>query len=433
MGLQIADWARQEHPQSTIRNPKSLGCGMRSRHSLTTDRWLILSSAGLRAAAVGLSGILLTLHLTTLNFSAWSLGWAVSLGLAGCAIGTALVTCTADRVGRRATLIALAVLMACGGVALACLTRASLIMMSVLVGMVNGMGRDRGAGLTVEQALLPQTTVASERTVAFAWYNLVIDAGHAVGALLGAIPALLRAHTGVSMVASYQWTWGLYSLLCVASGCFAAALSSSVERYRAGAVRRLSPASRSIIAKFAVLSGIDSLGGGFLTTAMVSYWFFRRFGVDEAVLAPVFCAARVANGVSHLAAAWLAKRIGLVNTMVWTHLPSSLLLMTVPWAPSLTVAIVLFLIRESLVEMDVPTRQSYLVAMVKEDERIRASGVTNLTRSVAWAVAPAAAGMMMRSLWLSAPLVVGPGLKIAYDVLLYRVFRHLKTPEEQGK
>jgi sugar phosphate permease len=194
----------------------------------------------------------------------------------------------------------------------------------------------------------------------------------------------------------------------------------------------LSPPARRIVSRFAALSALDSLGGGFLTTALVGYWFFRRFGVDEGLLGPLFAAARVANGVSHLGAAWLAGRIGLLNTMVWTHLPSSLLLVTVPFAPSLGVAIVLFLAREALVEMDVPTRQSYLVAVVAERERLPAAAITNLTRAVSWAVAPALAGYAMRNLALAAPFVVGPGLKVAYDLLLYRAFRHVRPPEEQA-
>ena len=374
----------------------------------------------------------MALHLTHLQFTASSLGLAVSLGLAGCAAGTALVTFAADALGRRATLVTLAVLMALGGAALAWATRPALIMAGALLGMVNGMGRDRGAGLTVEQTILPQTVTPDSRTTAFAWYNLVVDAGHAVGSLLGGLPTLLRAHPGLTVLESYRWTWGVYSVLCLAAGVAALCLSPAVERRTSRRLRRLSPASRTVVAKFAALSGLDSLGGGFLTTAMVSYWFFKRFGVNEAVLAPLFFAVRVANGLSHLGAAWLARRIGLVNTMVFTHLPSSLLLMTVPFAPTLSVAIILFLIRESLVEMDVPTRQSYIVAMVAEDERLTAVGITNLTRSVAWAVAPACAGSLMRSLSLAAPLVIGPGLKVLYDLLLFRAFRHLKPPEERS-
>jgi len=386
----------------------------------------------LRATAVGLCGVILALHLATLGFNAWAIGLAVSLGLAGCALGTLIVTYLADRLGRRATLVALSGLMGLGGVALALSTHPGIMTMAVLVGMVNGMGRDRGAGLTIEQAILPRTTTEAKRTSVFAWYNVIVDAGHAIGSLLGGLPALLRLNAGMSGLASYQWTWGFYGVLCVVAGVFALWLSPAVEvDGRRTATPPLSPASRRVVAKFSALSGLDSLGGGFLTTALLSYWFFKRFGVDEALLGPLFFVVRILNGLSHLGAAWLAKRIGLVNTMVWTHLPSSLLLMTVPIAPNLPVAITLFLIREALVEMDVPTRQSYIVAVVKDEERMRAAGIANLTRSVAWAIAPAVAGSLMRSLSLSAPLVVGPGLKIVYDVLLYQAFRHLKPPEER--
>ncbi len=185
-----------------------------------------------------------------------------------------------------------------------------------------------------------------------------------------------------------------------------------------------------MVARFAALSGLDSLGGGFLTTALISYWFFQRFGADESFLGPLFFAVRVLNGLSHLGAAYLARKIGLVNTMVFTHLPSSLLLMAVPFAPSLTVAVLLFLLREGLVEMDVPTRQSYLMAVVGEEERTKAAGITNLVRGAAWAVAPVMAGSLMKTLSLSAPLFIGSGLKIGYDLLLYRTFRKLKPPEE---
>lgn len=396
-----------------------------------TDRSLILASAGLRATAVGLSGVILAFHLASLGFDVWAIGLATSLGLAGCAIGTVVMTFAADRLGRRASLVGLAFLMGVGGLVLALNTQASAILVSMVVGMVNGMGRDRGAGLTVEQAMLPKTTTDRQRTTAFAWYNVVVDAGHAVGSLLGGLPAFLRLSAGYSVLDSYRWTWGLYSLLCVLGGLLALGLSRSVELKDRQRPQALSPAARPIVMKFAALSGVDSLGGGFLTTALLGYWFFKRFGVDEALLGPLFFVVRILNGLSHLGAAWLAKRIGLVNTMVWTHLPSSVLLMTVPIAPNLPVAITLFLIREALVEMDVPTRQSYLVAVVRDEERTRAAGISNVTRNAAWAVAPAVAGFLMRNFSLSAPLLIGPGLKIAYDLLLYRAFRHIRPPEEQ--
>ena len=399
---------------------------------MSTDRWLIYVSAGLRAVAVGLCGVILALYLASVGLSVSSIGLAISLGLAGCAMGTWVVTWTADRAGRRLTLVILAGLMALGGLVLALLPHPAVVMVSMFAGMINGMGRDRGAGLTLEQAILPKTTSDSRRTSVFAWYNLVIDAGHALGALLGGLPAFLRIHGALSASASYRWTWLLYSGICLIAGSLALRLSQEVElSERTTPTTSLSPSSRPIVMKFAALSGLDSLGGGFLTTALLGYWFFKRFGVDEALLGPLFFFVRVANGLSHLGAAWIAGRIGLIRTMVWTHVPSSLLLMSVPYAPNLPMAIALFLIRESLVEMDVPTRQSYIVAVVKEQERTRAAGIVNLTRSLAWAIAPMMAGSLMSGLNLSAPLVIGPGLKLAYDLFLYRAFRHLKPPEER--
>jgi MFS family permease len=180
------------------------------------------------------------------------------------------------------------------------------------------------------------------------------------------------------------------------------------------------------------LFAVDSLAGGFLTTALLSFFFYERFQVGEGTLGLLFFAARAANAGSHLAAAWLAKRIGLVNTMVFTHIPSSLLLATVAWAPSFPVAAALFLLREGLVEMDVPTRQSYVMAVVRPEERTRASGVTHLVRLCAWAVAPAFAGLLMRGTSLATPLLVGSGMKIAYDLLLFASFRRLRPPEERA-
>ena len=183
--------------------------------------------------------------------------------------------------------------------------------------------------------------------------------------------------------------------------------------------------------KLAALFGIDSIGGGLLGSALIAYWFFRRYGLSETQLAMLFFSARMLNAASHVMAAWLARRIGLVNTMVFTHLPSSLLLMATPLAPSGAAAAILFLAREALVEMDVPTRQSYVMAIVRPSERTFASGVTNVTRIVAWAIGSTLAGSIMQQM-LAAPLFLGGTLKIVYDVALYRAFRHIRPPEESA-
>src|SRR5262249_40482695 len=194
---------------------------------------------------------------------------------------------------------------------------------------------------------------------------------------------------------------------------------------------KIAPQSKRIVQKLTALFSLDAFGGGFLTDALVAYWFFRRFGIGEESLGFVFFAVHVLNALSHLGAAWLAGRIGLVKTMVFTHLPSSLFLIAVPFAPSFKVAILLFLCREALVEMDVPTRQSYVAAVVLPNERVFASGFTNLARNVFWAAGSGIAGLVMQNLAFSAPLVIGGGMKITYDLVLYRAFRKLRPPEEQ--
>lgn len=191
--------------------------------------------------------------------------------------------------------------------------------------------------------------------------------------------------------------------------------------------------SRRVVTRLALLFGLDSIGGGFLNTSLIAYWFFRRYGTSEADLAVLFFAARALNAVSHVAAAWMARRIGLLNTMVWTHLPSSLFLVAAPVSPSAPIAAALFLARESLVEMDVPTRQSYVMAVVKPTERTFASGVTNVTRNLAWAVGPSFAGAIMQHVALAGPLVIGGLMKIAYDLILFASFRRVRPPEEEQR
>jgi predicted MFS family arabinose efflux permease len=209
-------------------------------------------------------------------------------------------------------------------------------------------------------------------------------------------------------------------------------LSPAVESAAAAVPQRVSPESRQRVWKISALFALDSVAGGFLTATLLTVFFHQRFGVGVATIGALFFGARVANAGSHLAAAWLARRIGLVNTMVFTHVPSSLLLVTVAFAPSFPVAAILFLLREGLVEMDVPTRQSYVMAMVRPEERIFASGVTHLVRMAGWAIAPAFAGLLMQGSFLAMPLIIGAAMKISYDGLLYLAFRKLKPPEERA-
>jgi MFS family permease len=395
------------------------------------DRHLIYAAAFLRAVATGLIGVLLGIYLARLDFQASAIGLVVSAGLAGMTAALLVVTVAADRIGRRRTLVALALLSGVGGLAAAALSSAAGLVVVAFLGMLNGQGRDRGAALVVEQAVLPSTCTDQERTRVFAWYNVLQDVGHALGALLGALPTLLHDWGGIDELAGFRSSLLLYGGLLLATALLSARLSPLVDTVARSEVRRrLDPESRRRLTRISALFAVDSLAGGFLGSALVAYFFSERFGVDTATIAALFVGARALNAVSHLGAAWLAQRIGLVNTMVFTHIPSSLLLATVAIVPDFTTAAVLFLLREGLVEMDVPTRQSYVMAMVRPEERTFASGLTHLVRVGGWAVAPAFAGLFIQSLALGAPLVVGAAMKIGYDLLLYASFRGIRPPEE---
>ena len=395
------------------------------------DRTLLFATAFLRALATGMVGVLSGLYLAELGIDSAGIGLVVASGLVGATLAALLVTLFADRLGRKATQLSISLLSAAGGVAVAGGAGVVVLAVAAFVGMLNGMGRDRGASLILDQAILSGTVADRQRTSTFAWYNVCQDAGHAFGALLAAAPAALGAWFELDDVAAFRIALLGYAGIMLVTAFAYAALSPSVESpAREGTRVALSPESRRILWKVSSLFALDSLGGGFLTSALLAYFFHERFGAGAFAVGLLFFGARVANAASHLGAAWLAKRIGLVNTMVFTHIPSSLLLFTVPFAPSFPVAAVLFLLREGLVEMDVPTRQSYVMAVVRPHERTLASGVTQLVRLGAWAAAPGFAGLLMRGLSLGAPLAIGAGMKIVYDLLLYAAFRNVRPPEE---
>jgi MFS family permease len=396
-----------------------------------TDRRLVLAAAFLRALATGMVGVLIGLFLARRGFDAAEIGLVVAAGLAGGAIAALAVTLFADRVGRRRTLVLVSVLGAAGGLGVVSGNELGVIVAAACVGMVNGMGRDRGAALIIDQVVLPATASDAERTRAFAWYNVVQDAGHALGGLAAGASALVHRVTGIDETAATRSMLVGYSGVLLVTALLYARLSPAVERAKAAPKSALSPETRRVLWRISSLFAFDSLAGGFLTAALLSLFFFERFGVSEGAVGLLFFGARVANAFSHLGAAWLARRIGLVNTMVFTHIPSSLLLVTVAFAPNFPVAALLFLLREGLVEMDVPTRQSYVMAVVRPEERTFASGVTHLVRLGAWAVAPAFAGLLMRGSSLAIPLYVGAAMKITYDILLFAAFRRHRPPEER--
>jgi MFS family permease len=401
---------------------------------MNKDLLLINTVGFLRSVSVGLTGVVVGIHLFRNGFSSVNIGLVIGAGLAGAAVATIVVTLRADRLGRRPTLFFLALLSSIAGIGLALTPSLLVLLVLAFVGMLNGMGTDRSAAFALEQAIIPGLVADARRTWTLAWYNVVLDTGGALGALAAGLPLLLERWSGISLSSAYQAVFLGYAAVNALTALLYIFLSPTVEIAKAPNVAlqatRVSPATRGVISKLAGLFSLDALGGGLLTDALMAYWFFRRFGVSEENLAILFFVVRLLNALSHLGAAWLARRIGLVKTMVFTHLPSSLFLLAVPFAPSFTVAVVLLLCREALVEMDVPTRQSYVAAVVQPNERTFASGVTNLARNVFWAVGSSLAGFFMQNVAFSAPLVLGSGLKISYDLILYHSFRKLRPPEE---
>lgn len=379
-------------------------------------------------------GVVLGVFLYRQGFSSATIGLVIAAGIAGAACATLVTTMLADHVGRRVTLFILSQLTACGAIALIFNWSAPILVLLSFVGMVNGLGSDRSAAYALEQAIIPGLRPDDQRTWSLAWYSLVLDSSGALGALAAGLPLMAQRLRGADLALSYRGLFIGYALLNIVTGLLYLLLSPEIEVLRAGPAPlwriSASPETRSVVGRICALFALDSFGGGFLTDALVSYWFFRRFSLDEERLAVLFFAVHVLNAFSHLGAAFLARHIGLVRTMVFTHLPSSLFLIAVPFAPSAAWALGLFLLRESLVEMDVPTRQSYVAALVKPEERTFASGATNLTRTAGWAAASSVSGFLM-NISFSAPLVLGGGLKVVYDVLLYRSFIGRRPPEER--
>ena len=399
---------------------------------------LLINAAGfLRSFALGLIGVVLGVYLSRLGHGSLSIGLIIGVGLAGTAVATIVVSFAGDRLGRKRSLVVLSLISIVAGLALAFLPAWPIFVAMAFVGMLNGTGTDRSALFALDQAIIPGLSTDQQRTWRLAWYNVLLDGGGALGALCAGLPVLLNRRMNLDLFAAYRILFLGYCALFVVIAVLYTFLSREVEIRGAAAPLGhrppITPQTRTTLTKLTALFSLDAFGGGFLTDALVAYWFFRRFGVAERDLGLLFFTVHVLNALSHFGAAWLAKRIGLVNTMVFTHIPSSVFLMAIPLAPAFKWAVVLFVCREALVEMDVPTRQSYVAAVVQPNERTFASGITNLARNVLWAVGSTVAGFLMQTVTFSAPLLVGGGSKITYDILLYRSFRKIKPPEEQTR
>lgn len=407
--------------------------------NLTLDgRWL-MATRMVRMFAYGLISVVLVLHLAAAGLTENQIGLLLTFTLIGDTVMALWLTARADRAGRRRTLQMSAGLMILAGGVLALTQNYWLALLAATLGVLSPSGGEVGAFLPVEQAALTQTIADEKRTSALAWYQLAGSFATALGALAGGGLAQVLQNTGSAPLESYRAVLMVYTGLGVLLLLLFTRLSKNIESpsspsllpKREKGVFGLHR-SRNMVFKLSTLFALDAFGGALVVQSFFAYWFHLRFGVEPAVIGSIFFGANVLGGLSALAAVLLAKRIGLINTMVFTHLPSNVLLMLVPLMPTLPLAVLVLLIRYSISQMDVPTRQSYTLAVVEPDERSAASGVTSVARTVGAAFAPSLTGALLANpLLISTPFFLAGALKIIYDLALWRSFRALKPPEER--
>lgn len=410
---------------------------LQALRTLTPDGRLLFSTRVVRLFAYGFVAVVLALYLKELGFEDSQIGLTLTLTLIGDAVISLWLATIADRIGRRRVLIAGAVMMMVAGLVFALTGEPVLVTLAAILGVISPSGNEVGPFLALEQASLTQTIPAEERTRIFAWYNLIGSAATACGSLGGGLLAGTAQRAGLPALDSYRLILVGYALLGAVLALRFRHLSPRVEAPRhavTGEHTRLGlHRSRRVVFRLSLLFMVDAFAGGLVVQSLVAYWFNTRFGVGDELLGGIFFATHILAGISALAAARLAARIGLINTMVWTHIPSNLLLISVPLMPTLGLAILALLARACLSQMDVPTRQSYVMAVVDPDERSAAAGVTSIVRTFASSGSPLLTGLLLAGTWLGAPFIIAGGLKIIYDLALYRSFRTIKPPEEQAQ
>jgi MFS family permease len=409
--------------------------------TLSRDGWLLFVTRFARLFAYGSLSVILVFYLIGLGLTEPQAGLVLTLTLVGDVIVSLYLTTRADRIGRRRMLMVGSILMAAAGLAFACTSNLFFLVVAGTIGVISPSGNEVGPFLSIEQAALSHIVPGAARTEVFAWYTLAGSLATALGALCGGAITQALEHTAMTHVQSYRAIVFLYAVLGIVLAFLFARLSASVE---VGAVSNGPAPSaslanvfgiarpRNVVLKLSSLFALDSFAGGFVVQSFAAYWFYLRFGAEPATLGTIFFWANVFAGISALLASRLAARIGLVRTMVVTHLPSNLLLILVPLMPNLSLAVLVLLLRFSISQMDVPARQSYIMAVVPAEERSAAGGFTGIARTTGAAVSPLLAGFLFsRPSLISAPFFIAGTLKIVYDLLLYHSFRRLRPPEEQ--
>ena len=406
---------------------------------MSADGWRVVMARAIRSFGYGFTSILLGITLTSAGFSTLEVGLVLTAALVGDIIAIILVALFADRIGRRRMLVFLALLMAGSGLAFAFSRNLFVLLLAAFFGTLSPSSADNAPFAAIEQAILPQTCAEQRRMDAFARYNLMAQLAGAAGGLAVIIPDILHRTMGMDTAFAVRAMFAGYALIALAMGTLFLGMSEKIESSSREA-RSLESAmlksgrplqkSRGIVMRLAALFALDAFAGGLVVQTILSLWFHMRFGVPLTVLGALFFGTNLLAAFSFPVAAWLAKRIGLLNTMVFTHLPSNFLLMLVPLMPVFPLAALCLLARQSLSQMDVPTRQAYSMTLVAPEERTAAASLTTMARSISLSLSPLVAGAFLTgtALALGLPFLLCGGLKASYDLALYSVFRKVKPP-----
>jgi len=399
---------------------------------ISRDGKLLLVARPLQSFSVSFTSIFITVYLSHLGLPLWQIGMVLTGGLLMSTLFNMVAGFLADRVGRRKMMVFFGLIPVLAGVVYATMTNPYVL---VPIAVVSTLGYRGGFGPAnmLERVILAQSCSDDRRTRMYAIRSTLNSVAVSAGALFAGGIVVLQTRFGLSVGASYMWMFGVYALF----NLFTVALYSQVSE--AAEVENveeeappLSPETRSYVLRLSLLFSVDSLGGGFITQSLVSYWFFDRFGLGMDAIGIIFAASSLLAAVSFLLAARVSERIGLINTMVFSHIPANLMTMAIPLMPNLAASSTVYVGRSLLSQMDVPTRQSYTMAIVKPEERSRVAGLINLPRSLTSALGPSIAAAIMQFVGPSVPFLIAGGMKAAYDLGLYFMFRNVKPPEEEN-
>jgi MFS family permease len=414
-----------------------LSAGERDRRATAQ---LILVMRGLRSLAYGLLAVLLGVSLAGKGFTPVAIGALITVSLVGDMVGTYVIGLFADTWGRRRTLALLALLMAVTGIIFGLVTSYGVLLLAAFFGTLGTSASETAPFLPLDQTMIAQVSTPEQRTSLFARYNLVASFSAALGALMAGVPGLLT-RTGLPLASGVRLMFGVYAVLALIVAGLSLRLSSDVEATLQSPIQVQSKRSRlvpplhrssSIVWRLTALFSVDALAGGLVVQSLMALYFLERFDIPLTTLSVLFFGANLLSALSFLAAVPLARRFGLLNTMVFTHLPSNVLLILVAFAPTFPIAATLLLLRQALSQMDVPTRQAYTMALVTPEERTAAASVTSLARSVGSATSPVFSGLLLQGplLILGLPFILAGTLKAAYDLTLWSMFRHVRLHEE---